>query len=98
MRRENIVLNTRGGRIANLRSAGDAHDVRSPRGREPSFGVLLDGHAPGSPQGAGIEADARGLPRDGHLDPLVREHEVVRKTLATTLVEPGGERCAFTSA
>jgi len=98
IRREQVVLDQRGGSIAYRFHARDAHLVLSRGAREPiPFRVLLDGDAPGPSRGADVDEDGNGLLRDGRLYQLVREHDAVReRTLEITFLEPGVEAYVFT--
>jgi len=95
---ENVVLDEAGGSIAFRFDARDAHLVMSPGAREPiPFRVLLDGEAPGASHGVDVDADGKGLLREGRMYQLVRAHDTVReRTLEISFLEPGAEAYAFT--
>jgi thiol-disulfide isomerase/thioredoxin len=95
---ENVVLDEAGGSIAFRFDARDAHLVMSPGAREPiPFRVLLDGEAPGASHGVDVDADGKGLLREGRMYQLVRAHDTVReRTLEISFLEAGAEAYAFT--
>ena len=96
--RERVALDDPGGSIAYRFHAREAHLVLFSGTDEPiEFRVLLDGDTPGPSHGLDVDADGRGMLRDGRLYQLVRPVGAVReRLLEITLMQPGAEAYVFT--
>ena len=73
------------------------HVVLSSDRPEPiPFRVLLDDEAPGPSHGADVNEAGNGLLAEGRLYQLVRQHDVIARTLRITFQDAGAEAYAFT--
>jgi SAM-dependent methyltransferase len=96
--RENVALDQAGGSIAFRFHARDAHLVASPGAAGPiPFRVRVDGEAPGASHGVDVDAEGKGVLREGRMYQLVRERDRVReRTLEIQFEQAGAEAYSFT--
>jgi thiol-disulfide isomerase/thioredoxin len=99
VKRQAIVLNQAGGRIAYRFHARDLNLVMAPPAPESPirFGVLIDGQPPGAAHGSDVDDQGNGTVTQPRLHQLIRQPgPVTERTLEITFLDPGVQAYAFT--
>jgi thiol-disulfide isomerase/thioredoxin len=94
-----VTLNRATGRIAYRFHARDLHLVMGPaaKGTSVRFRVLIDGHPPGAPHGADVNADGNGTLSEQRTYQLIRQQAPISDRLfEIEFLDPGAEAFAFT--
>ena len=99
VKRQAIVLNQAGGRIAYRFHARDLHLVMAPPARETPvrFQVRIDNQPPGTAHGADLDDQGSGTLTDPRLYQLIRQPGPISdRTFEITFLDPGVRAYAFT--
>ena len=99
VKRQAIVLNEAGGRIAYRFHARDLHLVMAPTapGSPIRFRVRLDGRPPGAAHGTDVDGQGNGTLTQPRLYQLIRQPgPITEHTFELTFLDPGVQAYAFT--